>query len=180
MYRKFKKVVLGIPAHVTPSIFVGRVLRSEALVYNSYFFSEQPFYGSYSTLDFHTNTVISHAFAYSSRWRRKPWKGLFCDTTRVRSIGRSGFRFKIRFRIYNRTRNPKTDFTEIMLRHLFLDFHLYRSIMKSEKGFEKYSTKSEIYWTLPDSLKFRKVRRQSFTQVYTIIKARKVELVKLR
>ena len=71
------------------------------------------------------------------------------------------------------------DFTEIMLRHLFLDFHFYRSIMKSEKGFEKYSTKSEIYWTLPDSLKFRKVRRQSFTQVYTIIKARKVELVKL-
>ena len=53
--------------------------------------------------------------------------------------------FKIRIRIYNRTRNPKTDFTEIMLRHLFLDFHFYRSIMKSEKGFEKYSTKSEIY-----------------------------------
>ena len=24
------------------------------------------------TLDSHTNTVISHAFAYSSRWRRKP------------------------------------------------------------------------------------------------------------
>ena len=36
------------------------------------FFSEQPFYGNYSTLDSHTNTVISHAFAYSSRWRRKP------------------------------------------------------------------------------------------------------------
>ena len=36
------------------------------------FFSEQPFYGNYSTLDSHTNTVISHTFAYSSRWRRKP------------------------------------------------------------------------------------------------------------
>ena len=35
-------------------------------------FSEQPFYGNYSTLGSHTNTVISHAFAYSSRWRRKP------------------------------------------------------------------------------------------------------------
>ena len=40
------------------------------------FFSEQPFYGNYSTLDSHTNTVISHTFAYSSRWRRKPWQGL--------------------------------------------------------------------------------------------------------
>ena len=36
------------------------------------FSSEQPFYGNYSTLDSHTNTVISHTFAYSSRWRRKP------------------------------------------------------------------------------------------------------------
>ena len=35
------------------------------------FFSEQPFYGNYSTLDSHTNTVISYTFAYSSRWRRR-------------------------------------------------------------------------------------------------------------
>ena len=35
-----------------------------------------PFYWNYSTLDSHTNTVISRAFAYSSRWRRKPWQGL--------------------------------------------------------------------------------------------------------
>ena len=34
------------------------------------FFSEQPFYGNYSTVDSHKNTVISHAFAYSSRWQR--------------------------------------------------------------------------------------------------------------
>ena len=41
------------------------------------FFSEGPFYGNYSTLDSHTNTVIiSHAFTYLSRWRRKPWQGL--------------------------------------------------------------------------------------------------------
>ena len=38
MYGKFKKVFLGLLAHVTPSIFFGRILRSEALVYNSYFF----------------------------------------------------------------------------------------------------------------------------------------------
>ena len=52
--------------------FFRRILRSEALVYKSYFFfSEQTFYANYSTLDSHTITVISQAFAYSSRWRRK-------------------------------------------------------------------------------------------------------------
>ena len=38
--------------------------------------SEQPFWENYSTLDSHTIIVISHALAYSSRWRRKPWQGL--------------------------------------------------------------------------------------------------------
>ena len=57
--------------------FFSRILiRSEALVYNSCFFSEQPFYGNYSTLGSHTNTVISHAVAYSSRCLPKPWQGL--------------------------------------------------------------------------------------------------------
>ena len=32
------------------------------------FCSEQPFYGNYSTSDSHTNTVISHTFAYSSNF----------------------------------------------------------------------------------------------------------------
>ena len=48
--------------HVTRLIFFSRILRSEALVYKSFFFSEELFYGNYSTLDSHTNTVISHAF----------------------------------------------------------------------------------------------------------------------
>ena len=30
------------------------------------------FYGNYSILDSHTNIVISHTFAYSSRWRGNP------------------------------------------------------------------------------------------------------------
>ena len=77
MYRNFKVLGLGFLAHVTPSIFFSTILKREALVYNSYFFLEQPFYGNYSTSDSHTNTAISHAFAYSSRWRRKPWQGLF-------------------------------------------------------------------------------------------------------
>ena len=56
---------------------------------------------------------------------------------RVRSIGKSGFRFQ----------NPDFGFAierEIRkristLRYLFFDFHFYRSIGKSEKGFEKLS-----------------------------------------
>ena len=60
MKRKFKKVVLGLLAHITPSICFGRILRREALVYNSYIFSEQPFYGNYSTIDSHKNTVIEN------------------------------------------------------------------------------------------------------------------------
>ena len=49
----------------TPPDFFGTIL-----------FSEQPFYGNYWTLDSHRNTVISHTFAYSSRWRRKLWQSL--------------------------------------------------------------------------------------------------------
>ena len=37
MYRKFKKAVLGLLVHVTPSIFFSTMLRREALVYKSYF-----------------------------------------------------------------------------------------------------------------------------------------------
>ena len=44
--------------------------------FSTILFSEQPFYGNYWTFDSHTNTVISHTFAYSSRWRRKLWQGL--------------------------------------------------------------------------------------------------------
>ena len=64
----------------TPPKFFRTFLCFVALLYNWYFFSEQPFYGNHSTLDSHTNTVISHTFAYSSRWRRKPWQGLLIFT----------------------------------------------------------------------------------------------------
>jgi len=43
MYRKFKKVVLGLLVHVTPLIFFSRILRSEALVYKSYFVQRSRF-----------------------------------------------------------------------------------------------------------------------------------------
>ena len=38
MYRKFKKMVLGLIAHVTPSNIFSSILKSEALVYSSYIF----------------------------------------------------------------------------------------------------------------------------------------------
>ena len=38
MYSKFEKKVLGLLVHVTPSNFFSRILKSEALVYKSYFF----------------------------------------------------------------------------------------------------------------------------------------------
>ena len=61
----------------TPPKVFSTILCFVALVYKLViFFSEQPFYGNSSTLDSHTNTVISHTFAHSSRWRRKPWQGL--------------------------------------------------------------------------------------------------------
>ena len=37
-----------------------------------FFFSEQPFYEKYSTLDSQSNTAIFHAVAYSTRWLPKP------------------------------------------------------------------------------------------------------------
>ena len=43
MYRKFKNVVLGLLAHGTTSIFFSRILRGEALVYNSYFLQNNRF-----------------------------------------------------------------------------------------------------------------------------------------
>ena len=38
-------------------------------------FSDAMFFEHYLTSDFHTNTVISDVFAYSSKWRRKPGEG---------------------------------------------------------------------------------------------------------
>ena len=56
--------------------FFSRILKEWSFSLQFIYFLKQPFYGNYSTLDSHTNTVISHGFAYSSRWRRKPWQGL--------------------------------------------------------------------------------------------------------
>ena len=44
--------------HRYAQIFVSSILCFVALVYNSFFSLEEPFYGNYSILDSHTNTVI--------------------------------------------------------------------------------------------------------------------------
>ena len=78
------------------------------------FFSEQTFYGNYSTLGSHTNTIISHTLAYSSRWRRKPWQGLFkFPSLPFRSVSSSCFGSLD-------IRSPGV-FTETFLDHYHLD-----------------------------------------------------------
>ena len=54
MYRKYKKVVLGLLVHVMPSILFSRIYRIH--------FFRTAVYGNYLTLDTHTNTVISYVF----------------------------------------------------------------------------------------------------------------------
>ena len=61
--------------------------------------------------------------------------------------------------------------TFLGLRQVFL-LRNPRSVLigrPSSERLDGHSTKSEIYRTLADFLKFRKVQRQSFTQVYTIM-----------
>ena len=60
----------------------------------------------------------------------------------MRSIGKSGFRFlnpDFGFAIERKIRKRIST-----LRYLFLDFHFYRSIGKSEKGFEKLSLRTAV------------------------------------
>ena len=80
IYEKSKESLWRNLSTGTPPNFFRTILCFVALVAFSLqliFFSEQPFYRNYSTLDSHTNTVISPTFAYSSIWRRKPWQGLY-------------------------------------------------------------------------------------------------------
>ena len=83
----------------------------------------------------------------------------FFQLLRLRSIGKSGFRFwNPDFGFCNRTRNPKTDFTseksvlrvdfnwEIQIR--IHGFPFYRSIGKSEKRFAKLFSWTALFFLL--------------------------------
>ena len=73
MYGKFKTRPGRFLAQLHPSnFFFLKNPFTSAKSFQFMNFSEAMFYESYLTLDFHTNTVISDVFAYSSKWRRKP------------------------------------------------------------------------------------------------------------
>ena len=90
MYRKFKKCFfLGLLVHVTPSIFFRRILRSEALVYKSYFFRKAVLRKlfdirfSYNRCNFSRVCLLVtqdgiwcpiYLYEFNVRWRRKPWQ----------------------------------------------------------------------------------------------------------
>ena len=72
----YSPLVLGLLVHVNALKFFQENPWEWSSSLQIIFFSEQPFYRNYSTLDSHTKTVISHVFAYLSRWCRKPWQDL--------------------------------------------------------------------------------------------------------
>ena len=68
-----------------------------------FFLNRQLFSGNYLTLDYHADTAISHAVAYSSRWLPKPLQGLlyiksktYIDTFYL-VISCTNFSFKVNF-----------------------------------------------------------------------------------
>ena len=79
MYRKFKKVGLGLLGHVTPSIYFSRILRSEVLVYKSYLFFRTAILQKLFDIRF-SYKHCNYAFAFLSRWHWKPWQGLGTST----------------------------------------------------------------------------------------------------
>ena len=112
-------MVLGLLAHVTPAIFFGRILRSEALVYNSFFFFR---------------------------------------TAVLRKLFDMRFSYK------------HCNFSRVCL--LFWIFIFTIRLGNAKEDLKNTARKVKITKLFPDSLKFRKVRRQSFTQVF--IKARNI------
>ena len=98
MYIKFKKVVLGLLAHETPSVFFSRILWSEALVYKSFFFFRTAVLRKLFDIRFSYNTVISHAFNLPTRQdgvenRDKVYSAILLGCVR---LGNLDLDFKIR------------------------------------------------------------------------------------
>ena len=72
MYGKFKTRLDAFWHSFIPPIFFSKNPFPNAKSFQFMNFSEAMFYENDLTSDFHTNTVISDVFAYSSKWRRKP------------------------------------------------------------------------------------------------------------
>ena len=77
MYRKFEKVVLGHLAHIKPSVFFSRILRSEDLVYNSYFFRTAILRKLFDIRFLYKHCNFSRG-CLSVKMPLKPWQGLLC------------------------------------------------------------------------------------------------------
>ena len=72
-------MVLGLLAHVTPSIFWSRILRNEALVYNSYFFRTAVLRKLFDIRFSYKDCNFSRVCLLVKTQRRKPWQGLCCS-----------------------------------------------------------------------------------------------------
>ena len=75
MYGKFKTWLDAFWHSYIPPIVFLKIFFVVSKVSNSWIFQKRRFI-NYFTSDFHTNTVISSVFAYSSKWHGKPWQGL--------------------------------------------------------------------------------------------------------
>ena len=70
-------MVLGLPAHLTPSIFFGRILRSETLVHNSCFFQN-----SRST-EIIRHQILIQTLKFLTRFPTRQDGGENCDMYKV-------------------------------------------------------------------------------------------------
>ena len=80
-YGKSKASLRRSLSNGTPQKCFSTILCFVPLVHNSYFFFRTAVLRELFDIRFSYNaeTLISHTFAYSSRWRRKPWQGLLVD-----------------------------------------------------------------------------------------------------
>ena len=70
-------MVLGLLVNVTPSNFFSVESLGVKLWFTNHIFFRTAVLRKLFEISFSYNAVISNAFACSSRWRRKPWQGLF-------------------------------------------------------------------------------------------------------
>ena len=75
MYRKFKKVALGLLAHETPEIFFSRILRSEALAVHI-FFRTAVLRKLFDIRFSYKHCNFSRVCLLVKMAGRKPWQGL--------------------------------------------------------------------------------------------------------
>ena len=81
IYGKSKASIWRSLGTVTDPKFVSKILCCVALAYKSYFQFRTAILRKLFDIRFSYKHCNFHAFAYSSRWRRKPWQGLSVKET---------------------------------------------------------------------------------------------------